>query len=211
MTTLAALKAEIADDLARSDLTSQIAAAVTNAIRHYNGRRFYFNEQRSATFTTADGQARYSSADDADIPLVFRLDGVFLEDSSGQSTELERCDPVEIETLLDNSAASGEPLSYAYYGQTFALHPIPDAAYTVRLMGHIAKAAPATDGETGNVWMTEAYELIRCRAKAYLYLHVLRNPEMSGLMRAAEDEALGQLREDSQSRVASGTIWKTEF
>ena len=42
----------------------------------------------------------------------------------------------------------------------------PSVHYDIQFVGGIKTAAPASDAEAGNVWMTEAYELIRCRAKA---------------------------------------------
>ena len=98
MSTLTALKATIADDLARSDMGSQIAAAITAAITHYKTTRFYFNETRGSTFTTVASQSRYTSADDADIPLWFDLDDVFVNDGTREIC-LSRYDPVEMEYL----------------------------------------------------------------------------------------------------------------
>lgn len=211
MTTLASLKSRIADDLARPDLTTQIANEITSAIQFYQNKRFYFNETRSSTFVTVATQARYTSSDDADIPLFFDLDCVFLEDTNSQTHELSPYGIDRMEHLQDNSASSGEPYAYLYHAQTFTLYPIPDAVYTVRPIGAIVKAVPASDAETGNVWMTEAYELIRCRAKRYLAAHVLRDLEMAQVMGVAESEALMELQRRNMSRMTTGTIEATSF
>lgn len=210
MSTLALLKAEIADDLARSDLTSQIASAISSAIAFYKPGRFFFNETRDATFATVADQSRYTSDDDADIPLFLKLDGVFLEDD-GQSYWLHRNEPVELESLLDGNATGGRPVSYAYFNRSFWLYPVPDGVYTVRPIGQIEKAAPASDAETGNVWMTNAYELIRCRAKRYLFQHIIKDPAQASMMGAFESKALASLMVGTTQRVASGMIRKTEF
>jgi len=211
MTTLADLKSRIADDLARTDLTSQIADEITSAINFYKNKRFYFNETRSSTFATTSGQARYTSSDDADIPLFFDLDDVFLEDTDSQTHRLSAYGIAEMERLQDNSASTGQPYAYLYHEQTFTLYPVPDAAYTVRPIGAIEKAAPASDGEANNVWMTEAFELLRCRAKRYLAAHVLRDIEMAQVMGAAENEALMELQRRNMSRMRTGTIHGTQF
>src|SRR3990167_6659914 len=132
MTTLTVLKARISDDLARTDLTSQIASAITDSIAHYDDHRIYFNETRPATFAPVASQSRYSSSDDADIPLFVKLDAVFLIDSSSIAHELKYKTPVTMENLLDSTAGSGRPFAYTYFANGFQLSPIPDAAYPLR-------------------------------------------------------------------------------
>jgi thiamine phosphate synthase YjbQ (UPF0047 family) len=44
MATLAELVNEVSDDIAREDLTSQCSDAVVMAIRHYDHKRWWFNE-----------------------------------------------------------------------------------------------------------------------------------------------------------------------
>lgn len=211
MSTLTALKARIADDLDRTDLSSQIGDAITDAIEHYKTTRFYFNETRSSTFATVAAQSRYTVADDADIPLWFDLDTVFISNGS-REFELEPYDPVQMEYLLgQTSPGSGQPYAFAYYDSGFWLYSVPDGIYTVRPMGAIEKAAPATDGETGNVWMTEAFELIRCRAKAYLAGHVISDDALAMKMTLAEKSALERLQRKTSNRLSSGRIEPTAW
>lgn len=211
MTLLSTLKTRIADDLNRTDLTTQIADAITDAIEFWKNTRFYFNETRSSTFTTTASQARYTSSDDADIPLFFDLDDVFLTDSNGSVILLMPYDIAEMENLQDNSASTGQPYAYLLHEQTFTLYPVPDAAYTVRPIGAIEKAAPASDAESGNVWMTEAFELLRCTAKGYLAAHLLKDPDMAALMVQAEERALKHLRRKGEGKMRLGTIQAMQF
>lgn len=211
MSTLTVLKATIADDINRSDLTSQIAAAITNAINHYQASRFFFNESRGLTFATVAAQSRYSSSDDTDIPKFVSIDAVFLIDSSSIAHELRWRDPVEMENLLDSSASSGRPHDYTYFANGFQFYPIPDAAYTIRPVGLVKVDEPATDAEANNAWMTSAAELIRCRAKAYLAVHVLKDPDMAMLMQLAERDALSRLRSETNKKATSNTIRATQF
>ena len=51
MATLGTMKTRIANELARADLTSELAGAITSAIAHYERRRWWFLESES-TFTT---------------------------------------------------------------------------------------------------------------------------------------------------------------
>lgn len=210
MTTLATLKAEIADDIARTDLTTQIADAITKAIEHYQKRRFFFNETRDVTFSTVADQAIYTSADNADIPNFYKIDGLFIT-VSGHTYDLRRIDPLIMEHLQDDSASSGQSTSYSYFNQSLWLYPIPDQAYTVRTQGHIKVAVPATDAEADNVWMTHGYELIRARAKASVALHKIRDVELANEARAAELVALEALDAETSQRIGTGRIVPTSW
>lgn len=62
MSTYAQMQAKIADDLNRSDLTSQIQREINRAIRKYASMPFWFSSA-TANFTTANGQWNYDTAD----------------------------------------------------------------------------------------------------------------------------------------------------
>ena len=113
--------------------------------------------------------------------------------------------------MLDSSAASGQPYKYSYFEQSFRLYPIPDAVYTVRPIGVIEEAEPATDGEADNPWMVHAFELLRCRAKAYLCGHVTMDFELAQAMLAAEHSALQKLRRETAKKTGGGLIEATQF
>src|SRR5690606_40515951 len=104
MATKALLKQRIQDDLDRTDITTQISSAIDDAIKFYQQRRFFFNENRDTTFATVNGQDFYDSDDDANIPKFYKLDGVFCSDAQGQVHDLTQVSPVELEILNDNSA-----------------------------------------------------------------------------------------------------------
>jgi len=210
--TLGGLKAKIADDLARSDISTQIEDAVATSIQFFQKKRFYFNETRTATFSTVAAQSFYSASDDADIPKFLKLDGVFVTDSGGEVSELTPTDAVSLQALLDANPSSGVPTDYAWFDQGFILYPVPDAAYTVTPMGHYELAAPASDNETGNAWMTDAFEMIRSHAKAYLYTHVIKNaPDKRAEMIDAAAGGKNSLADATNRRKATGQIARTQF
>jgi hypothetical protein len=208
--TLSDLKARITDDLARSDLTSQIAAAITDAITHYQDARFYFNETRNVTFSTVAGQQIYTGSDVPEIPKFTVLDAVYVT-VSGTVYDICREYPQEIETLSDSSATRGQPWSYSYFDQSIRFYPIPDQAYPVRIQGHIRLDAPASDGDGNNAWMNEAFELIRCRAKRLLAAHVIKDMELLQVMDAMETSAFERLVAATSRRIATGHIVPTQF
>jgi hypothetical protein len=78
MSTYGEMQTTIADELDRSDLASQIQKAIKTAIKKYQRKRFFFNEARSLTFNTVDGQEFYTAADSSDIPNLLFIDTVKL-------------------------------------------------------------------------------------------------------------------------------------
>lgn len=212
MTTLSILKGVIADDLARPDLTSQIAAAITQAISFYQEEHLFWMESRSNTFNTVATQSAYTSSDSADIPNWIKITDLFIEDSDGQRYgPLCRLDQWEMEQLLDDGASSGRPDSWSLYDDTMYFHPIPDAVYTVRPMGQLLVAEPSSDSEPNNPWMGKGFELVRCAAKGYVFLHTMKDPDQASIMALAAERELGKLRRDTSKRTATGVIRPTAF
>src|SRR3990167_963460 len=213
MTTQTLLKSRIADDISRTDLTSQIANSITDAITYYQNRRFFFNETRAETFDTVADQSTYSSADDSAIPTFAKLDAVFVKDSATDEWELARYDPMRMELLLDGaSPASGRPYAYAYYEERFRLYPVPDVStYDIRPVGVIERIAPVGDADTDNVWMTHGFEMIRCRAKYYLFAHVIRQMDKAILFRDMANDAMLELRKQGTDKTRLGRIEAMQF
>jgi hypothetical protein len=211
MSTLGTMKSIIGDDLARSDLTSQIAAAITQAIEYYKTENFWWQQTRTIEFDTVIGTYSYSSDP---INSIAQIDEVMNFDSGGTIYGVDRMDPMELDALVeDNGASSGRPIWYSYYEEVFRLYPIPDDVYTIRINGLIERAAPTSDDATGNYWMLPAYaqELIRCRAKFYLYDHTIQAPEKAAAFGALADMELARLRRETSQRTATGQIQPTVF
>jgi hypothetical protein len=213
MTTQAIMKARIADELARTDLTSQIAYAIGDAIVAYESTRWHFNEGRAVTFTTVAGQEFYTSSDAAALATIVKLDYVVIYNGD-QPRHLLPMRPAEIEAASTNATNTGEPGWFCWYGNAFRLYPTPaTTGQTVRIGAFIKTAAPATDAEASNAWMTHAERLIRSRAKLELALHVLKDQELAGTMNIAVSEAYDQLKTRTYqlTQVGEGRIVPMEF
>lgn len=212
MSTLAIMKARIADELARSDLTSQIAYAISDAISAYQDERFHFNESRAITVTTVADQEFYTSSDAAALATVNKIDyvGVYVGDIM---TRLRAETPADIELMSQNGSTSGTPISYCWYGNALRLYPVPATALTVRIGAAVTVAAPASDSEASNPWMTHAERLIRSRAKLELALHVLIDNEMAQTLATAVNEAFDQLkgRSNMLMQTERGRVEAMEF
>lgn len=211
MSTYTEMQALIADDLDRSDLTSQIQRAIKHAIQHYEKQRFFFNESRALTFSTVDGQEFYTSADSSDIPNLLMIDIAKLTVSAGDAYELDRVPYSELEHDSSNvTIDEGRPTAIAYFGKQIRLYPIPDAVYTVRISGVFA-LAELSAGSDENVWLTDAKQLIRARSLWELYTFTIKDPQSAQLMETAEAKELGKLLTETSSRKATGTMKPTQF
>jgi hypothetical protein len=209
--TLGYMKDKVADELARPDLTSQIADKITEAIAAYQPERFFFSESRDITFNTVAGQEFYAAADNAAIPLLQAFDYVILYIGSIPWPIARRTD-VEIEVLNQNGLMKGQPWNWSYYNQQLRLGPVPDAVYSMRIACHNKIAAPSGDDVVGNPWMTDnAERLIRCRAKYELFLHIIRNMEQAEAMATATQEAFDTLKGQTNRLVGRGIMAPMEM
>ncbi len=210
MTTLADIQARVASDLTRSDLTSQIANAVSDAINHYQRYRFWFNVTRLQTFTTNPGQQTYTAADLSVIPNIIRVDALFIFQGGSTTTyPLDRYEPADFEVIAA-TLGGGKPTAFTYVDQQILLWPTPGAAYTLRLHAHY-KLAPLVNPTDTNSWVTDAEELIRSHAKLLLYTDVLDDEEGMQRMQAKIPALVDALKYETSARRSNGQIEGTEW
>lgn len=182
--TLGGMKARIAAELRRSDLSTQIECAINDAILEYAKERLRFSDtipDSPPTFDTVDAQSIYTSADNANIASAMKIDYVTLA-VGNTLTYLVRQQPVVLKLWNQEGTMSGQPTWYAYEGNELILSPIPNDVWEVTLGLFRNVAAPAADDTAGNAWMTDGERLIRSRAKYEIALHVTRNPTMAEAM-----------------------------
>lgn len=208
MTTKTIMLAEMADDMERSD-SAAFGKKIDAAIRQYQPKRFWFNESRAVTFNTVASTDVYTFTTIG--TEFYKIDGVFMTISSTDVREIDRVDYSALEAMADEDTTTGEPGVYSYINRAIRFWRNPDAIYSTRIVGHIKIAAPATDGEADNVWMTEAYDLIMSRAKAELYAHRYEDPVNASIMREAEASALRRLLGATHDKVSAGYLEATEF
>jgi hypothetical protein len=209
MGTLGELKTRIADDLTRTDLTSQIANAISDAIAEHERERFWFNQTRTLTFPTVASQAAYGSSDQARIPYFICIDALFL--ISGTSIyPLRKRDAPQLEVMWGATSETGRPVDYAYIDDTIRLGPTPDAVYTIRPHAFYKLAALSADNQS-NAWTTEAVDLTRESAKYRIYKNILRDAEGAALAADGVRSALETLRAETSARMGTGLIQGTDF
>ncbi len=208
--TLGQMKIDIANEIARPDLTGPIAMKIAEAIDFYQPERFKFSESRDITFSTVAGQEFYGTADNAAIPTLEAFDYVILYIGSIPWPIARRTD-VEIEVLNQNGLMKGQPWNWSYYNKQLRLGPVPDTVYSMRIACHRNVPPPASDAETGNVWMIDAERLIRSRAKYELFVHNIRNLEQAQVMGAAVSEAFDRLKGEANRLVGRAVTAPMEF
>ncbi len=183
--TLGDMKTRIAGELGRSNLTSEIADAITTAIEAYQKERFRFSDvtpNAPVTFNTVAGRYIYTSADNANISTLFNFDYVMLTIGAASVQQLVRWSPAQVKLYNQANNMNGQPGWYAYEGNQLLLAPVPADAYPVELGVFKNILAPADDIEVGNPWMTDAELLIRSRAKYEIARHKTRNADMAAAM-----------------------------
>lgn len=184
MTTLAIMKARVASELARTDLTTQIGEAISTAIAIYQTERFRFSDvipSTVPTFATVLDRFIYTSADNANIGTMFKVDYLEVQ-IGGMLQRLTYMPPGDLRQYNQLGTMHGQPMWWSYEGNQLLIAPTPDAAYTITMGLFRSVPAPADDAETGNPWMLDGEELIRSRAKYEIALHVTRNKDMQDAM-----------------------------
>lgn len=209
MTTYGVMQDRIADELARTDLASNIRQAIQSAIRHYERKPFFFNETRS-TLSTSDGAFSYSTSDFAFLDKMVEIYSATIEVSTNRYQLAER-DWEYIDALRSNTTSNkGDPTDFAYYGKQLYVYPTPNAARNI-IMAYVEKATTLSATTDTNYWMTEGEELIRARATRKIYAEVIKDTDNAGVWAAHEQEALQDLMAETESRQMTGTQRPTYF
>jgi hypothetical protein len=196
------LQAELADELNRSDLTSQIAKSIQEAIRQLERNRFYFNEQ-IATTETVIGQDYYPMPDD------FLYDDVLSITFNNSTVPMQRRTKAFMEDYYD-ATDTGVPRDYDLYTNQIRVAPVPDDEYTLTLSYVKRLAELASAGDT-NAWITDAYDLLKASAKQYLYFHYLRNYDHAQALGGVVSNAYSLLRGETERRILTGRVRATSF
>lgn len=195
------LKTRIADDINRSDLSTQIDTYLRRAVEHYERRRWWFNEGM-ATFSASTSQDRYTlSALVSDLLVPNTLE---LTRGSGNKVRLGL---MTWERYLDDwrfsTTSLGEPVQWAIYGGMLWLGPVPGLGYELTI-SYVKTLGSFSDG-TSNEWTTYADELLCARTEKMLGVRVLgyQATQLLGLERM-EAQGLYQLGALSEQYLGIG-------
>ncbi len=188
---------ELLDD---ERVLERIPDAIQSAIRYFESERLWFLEGESTT-PTVDAQQNYAVPGDyleADILTV-------TDSTSNVRFRLRRRPWLWLRDISVTESSKARPRHWAHYAEQIWLYPIPDQVYTLTMSFRKRLGTLSSYTDT-NEWMTDAEELIRSRAKWDLVANVLRRPDEAMGMKAAEQDALGNLRDRSRQRIAAGKL-----
>lgn len=214
----------IEDEILRTDLNSNVQSAIKSAILHYESRRFWFTEGNNDAdaVTTLTNSTTYTISAE-----WIEVDSFTVEVASNEYQLIPRTVDWFREVNTNPSTVTGIPTDYAFHADTYWLYPTANGSYPLRIYGHrkiteldSAGNLTLTDTTVTNDWFTKAEELIRNRAKYYLYADVLENPERAGFYggedpngntRGREGEALRALENRTISKISTGIIQPEYF
>jgi len=203
----ATMKARIASELARTDLTTTIASAITTAIGVYQHERLFFNQSRGdVVFNTVANQFIYTSADDADIARIIKIVyGFAIVGGQPWRLTVRGVQKIEAENLATTPLV-GQPQFYGWFAESIFIEPIPSEVFQIRFGCYLRHNAPASDSESGNRWMIEGERLIRSRAKAEIYQHHIKEFEKAAAYFGAAEDALKKLKERTEETTSPEDI-----
>lgn len=214
MSDLGTMQTRIANELARSDLTTEIAAAIQTAITFYERQRFHFNEGKSTAATVANQQS-YA------LPTDFLYEDLLEITVNSTKYGLTKQLYQDLERSTTLATFTGWPSFYAMYDEKLWLYPIPNGVYTLT-MPYVKRLAALSLSADTNAWMTSAEEVIRQRAKAIVKVDVLESDGAkaeamrmqdrgSACLNGMEQSALMMLRSEATQRMSTGSIKATRF
>ncbi len=204
------LEAQIADDLARGDLTTQIRAAIQSAIRAYETDRFWFNEVRDSTVTLSTSAAVIDFDELSPSPVWFKFDRV----KRGLSTAGQYIDLLPRDYQFIMASLDGNPLATPYEYTVRDNQIIFDcyaSADTTIVLDGIRRISTASSSADTSIWFNDARDLIRSRARKELNLHVIHDDVAAQRDDAAERLAYSMLKGRTNSMKQIGQIKATEF
>ncbi|MET3560770.1 hypothetical protein ABID39_001481 [Bartonella japonica] len=188
----------------------QVQKAIFSALRFCERLPFYFNESREIVFTTLRGKNRYGGETSHFIAEAVQIVEVYLYDKHYNKFKLLQTDPIILESS-ENELNRGTPTRYAYFEQKLVLSPTPDDAYSIRLILSPMRIKEIETIQDGSIWFSEAYELIKTRAKYELYTNIIKEPQMAAAAFALFQEQVEALTIETSRRKNLFQIQHTDF
>lgn len=212
MSNLTTLQARIAEEISRDDLATEIAAAITQAIRRYEGERFVFNERRY-TLATVAGTEYYawtSLVPEAGGSLgtdetLLEIDSVTATVNGETYQMRERSHNWINDHQRSASLYTGQPDSHCVYADQLRLYPVPDAVYTLTFSA-LARLPTLSEPSDSNGWTQDGQDLITGEVKVRLFRDSLRDPDGLAGAKEQRDEAYASLKRRYNAKATAAGI-----
>lgn len=197
MSTFGEMNRRIADEIRRTDLSSQINLAIKSAINFYDPEEFWMDETR-AYLPTVASREYYPLPSDY---IAFRSLRV---DTGSQKLTLTPRSQEYLNAMNNSTDVEGIPYEFSVYQDQFRLYPVPDDSYTLYLDYEKSLADLSATSDT-NEFMTKGAELIRARAKWDILKNILKRYDDATLAQQEEFQALEKMRErQARYHISSG-------
>ena len=220
MPNLCDLKALIASDLRRTNLTAEIANAIPDAIRDHETERFWFNDTAPAPYTLTISPGGGVAGTGFPGNTGAQGDCYFLS-PQGQMQEFIRIDMVRAQIpvvwytvkatdwmkieVCYSTLSNGQPSWWAYNNGYLRIYPLPSMSYPLRIFGHF-RAVPLLNDTDSNVWTDDGRNLIRYTVLKRLYSYPIRDAQQVANAEQAGERALDYLRRETDRRSRQGRM-----
>ena len=188
------MQTRILSELTRDDLTAQAQNAIQSAIKFYQKKPFWFNEE-IATASTADGTQYYA------LPSDFVVERSMTISDSTTTYPLPRRSHIQLDEWYI-SGSTGWPSDYSLYEEQIRLYPIPNDTYTMTI-SYVKSLDELANPEDTNAWMVEGEELIRSRAEYDICMRILRKADWAEFYKVMENESFRNIESATTQRVFS--------
>jgi hypothetical protein len=215
MTTLLDVRNRVADQLARSDLNTQIDIEIQLAIARYNRRATWLHEVRSFTLTSVIDQAWYATVD--------LSTGTGLQDVTGRTAvsvadiqtihymrdadfdDLRAMAYMEFEKLFDTVSGGSRATYYSLYAGQIGLWPVPAtvADFTISAMVKPLVPVLATDE---SIWFDQAQELIENAAAGAICRKFIQDGDRAQAFQVYEAAAWEDVVSEGNKKMATGRL-----
>lgn len=199
--TYGTLQARIQDEMIDAAITTvHIQNAILDAIKDYEATNFWFNsirEDQNYSFTV--GQEFYSPDD---IPFLATSPHISILSvlAFNNRWPLNPRTPQWIEEQSVQPTWRALPTDWCMTGDTLRIYPIPDQSYPLIFTGTM-RWPTLSASQDANPWTDDAERLVRYRAKAILFRHILRDDASAAIMDAEEARELRLLKRETTTRV----------
>jgi len=193
-----------------NEYSSQIQAAIFAAIRVCEREPFYFNDSSDVVISTQKDKTWYSGKDEKLLNSIIRIVAAYYQFGTGKEIELQRLSIKQF-TELENSAY-GRPESFCYFAQKIGFYPTPNEdKYKIKLILSPIRLSALTSIDEMAPWFTEAFDLIKARAKYELYKDIIKDPPLALAALNDFNEQMAMLHVETSRRQATGNILATRF